>query len=435
MKENSFRILTLNCHEAWVYQLGYLGNEFDIVDGLPGRYCSKWDTGVRPIPERSRLVVLDKVLKSRPSYCCIVTHNLTDLLTLKSLPAPRILVFHNTLEGRVRQHDFKLPPDRLRELAHNYLDLVGGHAIAISALKGKSWGFSEDIVETAVDVNDYPSWSGEIAAGIRVSNQIMDRNEILLWELHEAAFKDIDIRLVGFNPDIPGVVPSRDWNHLKTLLSSHRFFVHTAHPELEDGYNMATLEAMAAGLPILGNRHHSSPIEHGVSGFLSDDPRELKYYAQLLLRDKNLAGSMGATARKVVAEKFPMKKFVNKFKKSIEISCKKWQMRKVSDSYFSLETSGKDVELILLVNSGRFFQHGESFRDYVDCGDIERAVGVLDEIMKLLGMPRDKCVSGLNDLNKVIIDVGKRLIGLQDIKTAELLLKTTLKLVTNKAKA
>ena len=39
---------------------------------------------------------------------------------------------------------------------------------------------------------------------------------------------------------------------------------------------MATVEAMAAGMPIIGNRHPDSPVEHGVNGFLSDDPAELK---------------------------------------------------------------------------------------------------------------------------------------------------------------
>ncbi len=90
---------------------------------------------------------------------------------------------------------------------------------------------------------------------------------------------------------------------------------------------------------------------------------------------------------------------------------------------------------MFLVNSGRFFQLGENFRNYIECGDIERVIGVLDEIMKLLDMPGDICVSDMNDLNKVIVDVSRRLMRLQDIKTAELLLKTTLKLVTDKAKA
>ena len=104
---------------------------------------------------------------------------------------------------------------------------------------------------------------------------------------------------------MPGVNPSSDWNDLKSILSSHRFFIHTAHPELEDGYNLATLEAMAAGLPVLGNRNPTSPVEHGVSGFLSDSPRELKICSAPLCRDRELAGRMGEAARKKVAERFP----------------------------------------------------------------------------------------------------------------------------------
>ena len=51
--------------------------------------------------------------------------------------------------------------------------------------------------------------------------------------------------LVGRNDNMPGVEPAHDWAELKQILSRHRFFVHTADPNLEDGYNMATLEAMA----------------------------------------------------------------------------------------------------------------------------------------------------------------------------------------------
>ncbi len=31
-------LLVLNCHEAWVYQLGSLGYDLDIIVGLKGRY-------------------------------------------------------------------------------------------------------------------------------------------------------------------------------------------------------------------------------------------------------------------------------------------------------------------------------------------------------------------------------------------------------------
>jgi hypothetical protein len=331
------RLLTLNCHEAWVHQLGYLGCEIDVIDALPGRYCTQWDTRMRPVPNGGVLTTLDKVLQSRPTYGCIITHNITDLLDLKALPGPRLLVIHETLDGRIRQHGLNMSPNQLRLLCQHYLDLVGGHAVAISALKAKTWGFIDNIVENCVDVQEYLPWSGDVASGLRIANQITNRKEILLWDFYEAAFKDVPVRLVGFNPDMPNVSPSRDWDDLKSILSSHRFFIHTAHPELEDGYNLATLEAMAAGLPILGNRNPSSPVEHGVSGFLSDDPIELNRYAKLLFQDRSLAAKMGEAARRKVAEHFSVDNFVKQFKKSIETSQEKWVGRRVPDSYFSCE--------------------------------------------------------------------------------------------------
>ncbi len=98
------RLLVFNCHEAWVHQLGYLGYDLDIVDGLPGRYCSRWDTGVRPVPGMARLVNLKDVVEDGNPYHCLIAHNITDLLDLKMISGPRILVFHNTLEGLTRQH-------------------------------------------------------------------------------------------------------------------------------------------------------------------------------------------------------------------------------------------------------------------------------------------------------------------------------------------
>ena len=68
------------------------------------------------------------------------------------------------------------------------------------------------------------------------------------------------VRFVGHNPDMPGVQAAESWDELKAILAAHRFYIHTAHPDYEDGYNMATLEAMAAGLPVLGNRHPTSPV-------------------------------------------------------------------------------------------------------------------------------------------------------------------------------
>jgi glycosyltransferase involved in cell wall biosynthesis len=193
-------------------------------------------------------------------------------------------------------------------------------------LNGRSWGFADNIVPLCVDPADYLPCQGDLAAGLRVSNFVLRRARTLFWDFHQSAFAGLPVTLVGNNPELPGVVPSRDWDDIKQILSHHRFFIHTSDPQLEDGYNTATLEAMAAGLPILGNRNPSSPITDGVDGFLSDNPEELRQATELLLKDRALAAKMGAAARQTVQQRFAPAKFTAAFTRAIAIAQSKCQL-------------------------------------------------------------------------------------------------------------
>ena len=321
------RLLVFNCHEAWVYQLGGLARQMDVIVALSGRYKQTWDEQMRPVPPNASIVTLDEVLASREPYYCIIAHNISDLLDVKRLPGPRLVVIHSTLEGRAREEKSKLPPEKLSAMLTQYLALTGAHAVPCSLLKGTSWGLTEDIVPFAVDADDYPPHVGDVAAGLRISNHIKDRRHILMWDFHEAAFAGLPVRLVGHNPAMPDVNAADNWDDLKQILSRHRFYIHTARTDCEDGYNMATLEAMAAGLPVLGNCHPTSPIVDGVSGYLSDDTAELRRRAEQLLADADLAAEMGRAARQRVIEKFPMATFGRDFANSIETARRKYPSR------------------------------------------------------------------------------------------------------------
>ena len=318
-------LLVFNCHEAWVYQLGVLGFHLDIITGLKGQHKQTWDEQMRPVPDNSRFVTLSEAIQAQKQYYCIITHNITDLLDVKHRNEPRLMVIHSTLEGRALEEKSDISPQRMRELLHQYVEMTGVHIVAVSVLKGKSWGFTDDIVPLAVDKDDYLPYSGQLATGLRICNFIDSRKKILLWDFHKKAFDGITVRLVGHNPNMPGVAAANGWNDLKKTLQSHRFYIHTAAPGLEDGYNTASLEAMAAGMPILGNRHPSSPVEHGISGFLSDDPEELRSYARILLDNRDLAVKMGRQAQKTVIDRFSTGKFKEGFLRSIETARRKWQ--------------------------------------------------------------------------------------------------------------
>jgi hypothetical protein len=113
--------------------------------------------------------------------------------------------------------------------------------------------------------------------------------------------------------------------------------IHTADPRYEAGHNMATADAMAAGLPVLSSAHPTSPIRHGVSGFISDNPATLRRCAQILLEDRDLAEMMGRQARKTVIKQFSLTRFRDCFLRSIETARRKWHTRKIDPSVPALQ--------------------------------------------------------------------------------------------------
>ncbi len=303
------RVLILNSHEAWVSQIEGMEQQFDIVVGLAGRAHAGWDERMRPVPHNARLVSLDEALARSIPYRAAIAHNVSDLLEIKSLDIPKLFVIHTTLEGRLVEQNSNMSARKMSEETKKYLKLISAHTMAVSHLKQRSWNIPADIVGFAVRIEDYPEADGEVAQGVRVSNLFNQRRTILMADFHEQAFSGLPVEFIGINDDMPGVTPAADWTDLKRRLARSRFYIHTAEPHLEDGYNMATVEAMACGLPVLGNEHPSSVVEHGATGFVSNDPVKLREYAQLLLADRELALTMGRAARSRAAELFSRRKF------------------------------------------------------------------------------------------------------------------------------
>jgi glycosyltransferase involved in cell wall biosynthesis len=93
------------------------------------------------------------------------------------------------------------------------------------------------------------------------------------------------VRRLGFEPDVRG------------LLATSEVLVHPSHSE---GFALAILEAMAAGLPVVATRCGGPEeiVEEGVSGLLVPvaSPRELEDALRRLLADPEGARAMGRAA-------------------------------------------------------------------------------------------------------------------------------------------
>ncbi len=304
------RLLVMNCHEPWIYQLRTLDADLDIVVGLSGRDLKAWDERMRPIPARARFLTLEDVRAERgASWDCVIAHNISDLMDLKDVDAPTLLMIHVSLDWRIAQSGGGgVTAAALRERLAQYLKLRSAHVIGVSSFKAATWGVRGEAVTFYSDPAEYLTPTYERAAGLRVANHVQVRRQYLEWDFHEAAFAGLPVTLIGENKEF-GTTAAASWDALKAAFAEHRFFIHTADPRYEDGYNMASIEAMAAGLPVIGNRHPSSPIKHGVNGYLARTPEELRGYAERLLADEALARRLGTEAQSTVARHFTPARF------------------------------------------------------------------------------------------------------------------------------
>ncbi|WP_308189092.1 glycosyltransferase [Nostoc mirabile] len=106
--------------------------------------------------------------------------------------------------------------------------------------------------------------------------------------------------LLGFIPD------------LKPLYTESRFAV---CPLIGGtGQQVKIVEAMAHGLPVITLRNvaESSPIEHGVNGFIADNAEEFAAYTIQLFNNPDLCRQIGQVARQTIATNFSSQTLVEK---------------------------------------------------------------------------------------------------------------------------
>ena len=129
----------------------------------------------------------------------------------------------------------------------------------------------------------------------------------------EKIVEGFSTRLVGDNPSIPGATPAKNHEELLELYASCRVYLNTTLAPYEDGYNLAMLEAMATGAPVVSYANPTSFITDGVDGFLSDDVDGLRNVISRLMADRELAEAIGAAGMRKIEESFGLEAFIDKW--------------------------------------------------------------------------------------------------------------------------
>ena len=315
------KIVTFCAHQPYLYLFSGMGLNMDVIQlRQQQRFLQNWSDKVRPLPSGWRLITWEKARENlgKGTYHLALAHNITDYIDFLPFRLPKIIVIHTTLSGRLKEEKTNINPARYKADFFRLIRKTKGIVVFVSQHKKEDWGLPGAVIPLVVDGNDYQGYSGTLPRILRVSNQLIERGEILDYPAHCRLTAGYELTLIGHNPKVPGARTASDWEELKGFYRNHRVYLHTAKVGQEDGYNTAMLEAMGTGMPVVCTEHPTSPVVDGYNGFVSSDLGYLREKIDLLLHDRELARELGANSRLTVLESFHIQRFQKQWRRVFE---------------------------------------------------------------------------------------------------------------------
>ncbi|MBI1320407.1 MAG: glycosyltransferase [Candidatus Hydrogenedens sp.] len=314
------RILTFNFHEPYLCLMAKCGYPLDVGVYESGYLAREWMTRHRPMPENITLLgEADWKARAQSGYYdAVIAQNEMNALDLLHCPSPKVLLCHNRRQflESTAQTDRGDPREEFDKMLAVLRAAFG--FVFISETKRQSYGIAGSIVLPGIDLDEFHGYTGEEARVIRVGNNMRERNLMFDVDFQEAACVGLPNRVAGVNVSIPGSAPAETYEDLLELYRRNRCMLHVTRQAYEDGYNLAMLEAMATGMPVVSLANATSPLTDGVDGFVSDDAGVLHERLKELLADTDLARRMGAAARETIAERFPLDAFTQGWREIID---------------------------------------------------------------------------------------------------------------------
>jgi glycosyltransferase involved in cell wall biosynthesis len=307
-------IASFCAHQPFLFLFGRTGHRFWLLeDPQQKRFLQNWNPSVRPLPPHWEVVPSAQAKARRRQVDLCLAHNISDYIDFLSWGRPIVLVIHSTVAGRLLEERSTMDKQAYIDAYFELVSRSGGHVVFVSEHKRQDWQKPGTVIPLAANPEDYPEFCGDRAVLLRVANHLKERRELLDYAAHRRMTRGFPTTLIGVNPTIPEARPATNWQELKDAYQSHRAYVYSAVEGLEDGYNMASLEAMAAGMPIVSTPHATSPIEDGVHGYVSADHDQIRQHIGDLLANRDLALSLGAAAREKITRDFHVRDFERRF--------------------------------------------------------------------------------------------------------------------------
>jgi spore maturation protein CgeB/thioredoxin-like negative regulator of GroEL len=313
------RILTFNFHEPYLCLMAKMGYPIDIGNYNDPPHAREWQTQFRPVPDNLTFVDESqwRADLAAEKYDVVIAQNEMNAIDLLPCNVPSLLLCHNRrtfLESTMEDQEKgrALYAEALEKLALLY------EFVFISESKRADYGLPGRIILPGIDVEDYGGYTGEVAEVLRVGNVMRARNLMFDVDFQETVCRDLPNKLLGEDAEIPYAAPSKSFEDLVDHYRTRRCMLHVTCSQYEDGYNLAMLEAMASGMPVVALSNPSSPITDGVDGYIAPDAGTLRNRLEMLLEEPDLASAIGERGRDTVARTFPIAAFIENWREAIE---------------------------------------------------------------------------------------------------------------------
>ncbi len=297
------RILTWHVHGSYLYYLTHVPHEFyvPVQSGRPAGDCGR--AGSFPWPDNLHEVPADE-LHELDVDCVLyqsAVHYLKDgpeLLSDEQLSLPAIYLEHDP----PREH----PTDTRHPVDDSSVLLV--HVTHFNALMWDSGDTPTRVIEHGVTIPEDARYSGELARGIAVVNNLASRGRRLGSDVFVEARSRVPIDLVGMGAEELGGLGEVQPPRLARFAARYRFFF---NPIRYTSLGLALCEAMMAGMPIIGlaTTELVTVVENGESGWIDTRVEPLVEHMNALLASPGEARRLGEGARRTAVERFGIDRF------------------------------------------------------------------------------------------------------------------------------
>lgn len=310
-KKDKLDVLECCIHERYQSNLSRVGHNFWC---WRGPQVKDWNRDFAPIPPNYSLLnpkLGENQIPPHLELDCAISGNKAGAFQIliqyaKKYGIPLISIEHTAPYPQ-------WPKEQLRAIK----ELRGDFNVFISEWSRRAWGWDDDeaeVIHHGIDTELFKPMP-EIERKPYILTTVNEfSTPQRAWCCGYPLYKEVTQGLAAMNVgnDPPHSKPAASVQELAKFHNESYVFLNTAE---HSPFPMSLFESMSCGSIVVSTPSCMIPevIQHGYNGLLTNNPKEMRFYLEDILKNRSAYEQIGWNARKTILEKFSLDKFVEKW--------------------------------------------------------------------------------------------------------------------------